>query len=229
MALIGYARVSTQDQNLARQISALKQAGVSKIFEEKISGKNSHRPRLNSMLDYIRDDDTVVVLSLDRLGRNSDDLTKIIQSIKDRGATLEILNLPSFKGISDPNLRNLLTNVILELYKYIAQEERESIKERQRQGIEIAKAQGKYHGKIREYSLDSPNRTKRFLYKKAVALLAQRDMGADITMRGIARELGISTSTLYRIREYAKEDKAKLQSDGISERRIYHRSTRTDG
>lgn len=89
MALIGYARVSTQDQNLARQISALKQAGVSKIFEEKISGKNSHRPRLNSMLDYIRDDDTVVVLSLDRLGRNSDDLTKIIQSIKDRGATRE--------------------------------------------------------------------------------------------------------------------------------------------
>jgi DNA invertase Pin-like site-specific DNA recombinase len=212
VALIGYARVSTRDQNLARQISALKQAGVSKIFEEKISGKNTKRPQLNAMLDYIRDDDTVVVLSLDRLGRNSDDLTKIIQNIKDRGATLEILNLPSFKGISDPNLRNLLTNVILELYKYIAQEERESIKDRQRQGIEIAKAQGKYHGKIREYSLDSPNRTKRYLYKRAVALMAQRDRGADITIRGIARELGISPSTLYRIKKYAQEDKESRKS-----------------
>ncbi|WP_034992667.1 recombinase family protein, partial [Liquorilactobacillus vini] len=139
MTKIGYARVSTRDQNLARQLEQLKSAGVTKIFQEKISGKDADRPQLQKMLNYLRDDDEVIVVSLDRLGRNSKDLTDIIEKIRRRGATLNVLNLPSFAGIKDPNLRNLITNIIVELYKYIAQEERETIRERQRQGIEIAK------------------------------------------------------------------------------------------
>lgn len=83
---------------------------------------------MQSTLDYIRDDDEVVVLSLDRLGRNSYDLTDIIETIRHRGAQLNVLNLPSFASIEDPNLRNLITTIIVELYKYIAQEERETIK-----------------------------------------------------------------------------------------------------
>ncbi|MDE3314218.1 recombinase family protein, partial [Lacticaseibacillus paracasei] len=132
---MGYARVSTRDQNLARQIEQLHDAGVNKIFQEKLSGKNADRPQLKAMLDYIRDDDEVVVLSLDRLGRNSHDLTDIIETIRHRGAQLNVLNLPSFASIEDPNLRNLITTIIVELYKYIAQEERETIKIRQQQGI----------------------------------------------------------------------------------------------
>lgn len=96
MAKIGYARVSTRDQNLARQIEQLHDASVNKIFQEKLSGKNADRPQLKAMLDYIRDDDEVVVLSLDRLGRNSHDLTDIIETIRHRGAQLNVLNLPSF-------------------------------------------------------------------------------------------------------------------------------------
>jgi DNA invertase Pin-like site-specific DNA recombinase len=123
MTKIGYARVSTREQNLARQIEQLQAAGVTKLFQEKLSGKNAARPQLQAMLDYLRDDDEVIVLSLDRLGRNSADLTEIMEAIRHKGATLNILNLPSFNSIEDPNLRNLITNIIIELYKYMAQEE----------------------------------------------------------------------------------------------------------
>ena len=209
MALIGYARVSTREQNLARQIEALKEAGATKIFQEKLSGKDTNRPKLKAMLNYIRDDDTVMVLALDRLGRNSEDLTQIIGAIKQRGATLDVLNLPSFDGVKDKNLRNLLTNLLLELYKYMAQEEREKIRERQAQGIAIAKRQGRYKGKVREYGPNAPNRTKRYIYNQAVKLLEEREAGASLTIRGIARQLGITAPTLYRIRDYAAEEKAK--------------------
>ncbi len=169
MTKIGYARVSTREQNLARQTEQLKAAGVTKLFQEKLSGKNAARPQLQAMLDHLRDDDEVIVLSLDRLGRNSSDLTEIMEAIRHKGATLNVLNLPSFNSIEDTNLRNLITNIIIELYKYMAQEERETIKVRQRQGIEIAKRQGKYHGKVREYGPHSPNRQKRYIYKEVLS------------------------------------------------------------
>ena len=208
MAKIGYARVSTRDQNLARQLKQLKRAGVTKVFQEKISGKDEERPQLQKMLNYLRDDDEVIVVSLDRLGRNSQDLTKIIEAIRHQGATLNVLNLPSFASIEDPNLRNLITNIIVELYKYMAQEERETIRERQRQGIEIAKKQGKYKGKVREYGPNSPNRQKRYIYQEACRLLEQKKAGkAELTKRQIARMLGIAPVTLYRIEKYQAEEK----------------------
>lgn len=210
MAKIGYARVSTRDQNLERQLKGLADAGVEKIFKEKISGKDTQRPQLQAMMQYIRDDDEVVILSLDRLGRNSRDLTDIIEQIRQKGAMLNVLNLPSFASIKDDNLRNLMTNIIIELYKYMAQEERETIKARQRQGIEIAKQQGKYKGHQREYSSDSSNRQKRYIYKEATRLLKEREEhlarqeGAS-TKRQIARMLGIAPVTLWRIEQYANE------------------------
>lgn len=156
MAKIGYARVSTRDQNLDRQIEALKNFKVDKLFFDKMSGATTKRPELQKMLNYIRDDDIVVVTELDRLGRNNQDLTKIMGAIKAKGATLDILNFPSLRGIEDPNLRQLMNNLILELYKYQAESERKRIKERQRQGIEIAKAEGRYHGRKPKYNRDSP-------------------------------------------------------------------------
>ncbi|WEV41296.1 recombinase family protein [Lactobacillus sp. ESL0681] len=195
---IGYARVSTQEQNLARQLDALKKAGVKKIFEEKISGKNMERPELKKMLDYIHEEDEVVVLSLDRLGRNSDDLTKIIEQIKQKGAVLNILSLPSFAGVSDPNLKNLLTNLVLEIYKYTAEEERKRIKERQQQGIALAKKRGAYKGGTRLYAPDSPNPQKRFIYTEVVKMLKQ-----EIPIAEIARTVGISRMQIYRIKDRA--------------------------
>ena len=145
MAKIGYARVSSKEQHLDRQLAALKD--VDKLFADKLSGANTNRPELQKMLAYIREGDIVLVTELDRLGRNNQDLTKIMNTIQNKGATLDVLNLPSMTGIADPNLRQLMTNLIIELYKYQAESERKRIIERQQQGIALAKQQGKYHGR----------------------------------------------------------------------------------
>ena len=145
MTKMGYARVSTTDQNLDRQLDQLKH--VDRLFQEAVSGVSKDRPQLKAMLDYIREGDIVVVTELERLGRNNQELTEVMNQIQTKGATLEVLNLPTLRGIEDDNLRRLLNNLILELYKYQAQAERERIKERQAQGIAIAKTQGKYQGR----------------------------------------------------------------------------------
>lgn len=119
---IGYARVSIKEQNLDRQLEAL--SHVSKLFSDKISGKTTERPQLKTMLEYIREGDIVVVTELDRLGRNSTDITTIMNDIQQKGATLEVLNLPSMNGIEDENLRRLINNLVIELYKYQAESER---------------------------------------------------------------------------------------------------------
>lgn len=194
---IGYARVSTSDQNLDRQIVTLKNSGAQKIFEEKISGKNIERPQLKALLDYIHDDDVVTVLSLDRLGRNSKDLTEVIDQIRRKGAVLDVLDLPTFAGVEDGNLRALLTNLVLEIYKYTAEEERRKILSRQRQGIKIAKKKGIYKGRKKEYS---PTGSKRFLYNDVVNGLKE---GKSIAQ--ISREVGIERIQVYRIRDYAKK------------------------
>ena len=82
------------------------------------------------MLDYLRDGDIVIVTELDRLGRNNKNLTEIMNAIQQKGATLEVLNLPSMTGIEDENLRRLINNLVIELYKYQAESERKRIKER---------------------------------------------------------------------------------------------------
>ena len=154
MSKIGYARVSTTDQKLDRQLELLKDCD--KIFCDKISGTTHKRPELQKMLEYIREDDIVVVAELDRLGRNNKDLTDIMYKIQNKGATIEVLNLPSLKGIEDTNLRRLINNLIIELYKYQAESEWKKIRERQQQGIEIAKSAGKYTGRKRLFSENDP-------------------------------------------------------------------------
>jgi len=143
---IGYARVSSLDQNIDRQIQVLKPQ-TTKIFTDKESGTSRKRQGLKELLDYIRTDDIVVVTELDRLSRNNEHLTEIMGIIQSKGATLEVLNFPSLLGIKDDNLRKLLNNLILEIIKYQAQAERDRIRERQRQGIELAKKRGRYKGR----------------------------------------------------------------------------------
>lgn len=190
MAKIGYARVSSTGQNLARQEELLEKAGATKIFKEKRSGaKIENRPKLIEMLDYIREKDTIIITELDRLGRSENDLTYIINTINEKGANLEILSLPSTQ-IADPALNKLVNNLILEIYKYIAQQEREKIRERQRQGIALAKKQGKYTGRKKKYTKDSPQLVQAF------KLL---DQGYSI--RKSAESTGINYQTL---RNYIK-------------------------
>ena len=187
MAKIGYARVSSKEQHLDRQLAALKD--VDKLFTDKLSGANTNRPELQKMLAYIREGDIVMVTELDRLGRNNHDLTKIMNSIQNKGATLDVLNLPSMTGIADPNLRQLMTNLIIELYKYQAESERKRIIERQQQGISLAKQQGKYHGRKPQYTQDDPRLLHAFkLYQNGMS---------DID---VSRNTGIKRTTFIRYR-----------------------------
>ena len=158
MAKIGYARVSSKEQNLDRQLQALE--SVSKVFSDKVSGATTERPQLQAMLDYIREGDIVVVAELDRLGRNNKDLTQIMNIIQQKGATLEVQNLPSMNGIEDDNLRRLINNLVIELYKYQAESERNRIKERQAQGIVLAKENGKFKGCLLYTSPSPRDRTR---------------------------------------------------------------------
>ena len=188
MTKIGYARVSSTDQNLDRQLEQMQDC--EKVFQEAVSGASKERYQLQALLQYIREGDIVAVTELERLGRNNQELTEIITAIQARGATLEVLNLPTLRGIEDDNLRRLLNNLILELYKYQAQAERERIKERQRQGIEIAKAQGKYQGRKALYTENDER------LQHAFDLYLQ-----GYTDRDVSKLTGISERTFRRYRE----------------------------
>lgn len=196
MAKIGYVRVSTKDQKFDRQHEKLKAEKVDLIFEDKLSGKDTNRPKFQELLKYIRKGDIVVVTELDRLGRNSGELTETMDTLKKKGVTVEILNLPSFKDIQDENLRQLLNNLILELYKYQAESERRSIRERQRQGIEIAKEKGVYKGRPTTYTHDAKDPQKRITYFKILEMLED---GSPI--KKISEETGVSRPTIYKIRK----------------------------
>lgn len=188
MAKIGYARVSSRDQKLDRQLEALQD--VSKLFSDKLSGQSTKRPQLQAMLDYIREGDIVIVTELDRLGRNNKDLTNIMNQIQQKGATLEVLNLPSMNGIEDENLRRLINNLVIEIYKYQAEADRKRIKERQKQGIAIAKEQGKFKGKPLKFKENDPRLQLAFkLYLE----------GATDTQ--VEKQTGISRRTFKRYRK----------------------------
>ena len=186
MAQIGNARVSSKEQNLERQIQTLE--GVSKVFSDKISGQSTERPQLKAMLDYLLEGDIVIVTELDRLGRNSKDLTSLMNQIQQKGATLEVLNLPSMNGIEDENLRRLINNLVIELYKYQAESERKRIRERQAQGIAIAKQKGLFKGRKPNYQINDP------LLQRAFELYQSK----EYTLKEIEQHTRIPISTLKR-------------------------------
>ena len=186
MTKVGYARVSSKEQNLDRQLEALQ--SVSKVFSDKASGQSTERPQLQAMLDYLREGDIVIVTELDRLGRNNKDLTEIMNAIQQKGATLEVLNLPSMNGIEDENLRRLINNLVVELYKYQAESERKRIKERQAQGIELAKKKGRFTGRKSTFQKDDP------LLQRAFNLYQSK----EYTLKEIEHHTKIPVSTLKR-------------------------------
>ena len=186
--IFGYARVSSKEQNLDRQLEALDY--VSRVFSDKVRGQSTERPQLKAMLEYIREGDIVVVTELDRLGRNNSDLTTIMNEIQQKGATLEVLNLPSMNGITDENLRRLINNLVIELYKYQAEAERKKIKERQQQGIKIAKDKGKFQGGKRKFQENDPRLNLAFeLYLKGH------------TDKEVEEQTGINRRTFRRYRQ----------------------------
>lgn len=194
---VGYARVSTTDQNLDRQIEALEQAGAEKIFQEKMSGKSmTERLELQKALQFLREKDTLIVESLDRLGRNYDDIVQTVQKLDQKEVGLIVLNLPILnQEMGDPNLQKLIRNMIVQLLSWTAQNEREEIKRKQRQGIEIAKRKGHYKGRPVKYSAEAKNPRDRMIYHVIVNKLKQEE-----PIKKIAEETGVTRNTVYRIK-----------------------------
>ena len=146
--LIGYCRVSTRDQDLTRQIESLKEYGCEKIYSDKATGKNFNRPEYTKLKDALRKGDTLVVHEFDRLGRNKKLTLKELQYFKDNGIRLVALNLPTTQMDTKDNLMlETINNIVIELYTMMAQQEIETREKRQREGIDIALANGVKFGR----------------------------------------------------------------------------------
>ena len=137
---IGYIRVSTEEQNPARQQALLRELGVDEIFLDKASGKNTSRPELQHMLDYVRKGDTVIVESISRFARNTRDLLELVEQLT--ANEVQFVSKKEAIDTTTPTGKFMLT-----VFAAMAELEREYILQRQREGIAIAKAQGKYHGR----------------------------------------------------------------------------------
>ena len=174
---IGYVRVSSFDQNPERQ---LEQIQVDKVFTDKASGKDTRRPELERLLAFVREGDTVVVHSMDRLARNLDDLRRLVQGLTQRGVRIEFLKEHlTFTGEDSP-----MANLMLSVMGAFAEFERALIRERQREGIALAKQRGAYRGR------------KKALSPEQVAELRQRAAAGEQKAK-LAREFGVSRETLY--------------------------------
>lgn len=182
---IAYIRVSTVGQNEARQREALERYGIDKWFVEKASGKNTNRPKLQEMLDYIREDDTIYVEEFSRLGRSTADLLDTVQRIENAGAKFVSLK-ENFDTITPAG------KLQMTMMAAIAEFERSMILEKQREGIAIAKREGKYKGRK---AVSVPN----------IGTYYDKYMRRKGTKVSIAHELGISRTTLDKLfREYER-------------------------
>jgi DNA invertase Pin-like site-specific DNA recombinase len=175
---IGYKRVSTIEQNTARQLDGV---AVGKVFEDKASGKDTARPQLQAALEFCRQGDTLVVHSMDRLARNLGDLRLLVDKLTAKGIAVEFIKEHlTFTGEDSP-----MSNLLLSMLGAVAEFERALLLERQREGIAIAKAEGKYKGR------------KRTLSAAKTRELINRATAGDVSKTALAKEYGVSRETLY--------------------------------
>ena len=174
---IGYVRVSSFDQNPERQLENI---SLNKVFTDKASGKDTKRPELEALLAFAREGDTVVVHSMDRLARNLDDLRRLVQMLTKRGIRIEFVK----EGLHFTGEDSPMANLLLSVMGAFAEFERALIRERQREGIALAKKRGAYRGRKKALSLEQ------------VAALRQRAAAGE-QKAALAREFGISRETLY--------------------------------
>lgn len=178
--IVGYIRVSTVDQNLARQEETMQEYNVEKIYSEKISAKNKNRPQLKAMLDYVREGDTIVVHDFSRLARNTKDLLEIVELLESKNVKLKS------KG-DDIDTSSPVGKFMLTIIGAVAELERANILERQKEGIAIAKEQGKFKGK-QVKNIDET------LYNELYTQYKNR----EITKIQFAQALNVSRPTLDR-------------------------------
>lgn len=189
MANVAYIRVSSEDQNTARQEVLFKDYDIDKYYIEKVSGKNiKDRPELQKMMEYVREGDIVYVESISRFGRSLQDLLTLINQLNEKGV--------QFKSLKEGDIDTTTPTgkLVFSIFASLAEFERETIRQRQAEGIAIAKANGKYKGKIKK---DVDPVKFKSLYEKWQA--------SEIKKKYMAKKLGISIATLdRRIAEYRK-------------------------
>lgn len=175
--MIGYIRVSTVDQNTQRQLEGIL---LDRVFEDKASGKDTKRPALRDLLQFVREGDTVIVHSMDRLARNLDDLRRIVKELTQKGVKVKFIKESlTFTGEDSP-----MSNLLLSVMGAFAEFERALIRERQMEGIALAKKNGKYKGR------------KKALTPDQMSMLRQRIANGDKKAE-LAREFKVSRETLY--------------------------------
>ena len=174
---IGYVRVSSVEQNTDRQLEGLE---LARTFTDKASGKDTQRPELEQLLKFVREGDTVVVHSMDRLARNLDDLRRLVADLTKRGVKIQFVKESlTFTGEDSP-----MSNLLLSVMGAFAEFERALIRERQREGVALAKQRGAYKGR------------KKTLSSQDVDVVKKR-IEAGETKAKVARDLGLSRETLY--------------------------------
>lgn len=176
--IFGYARVSTQDQNLDLQLDALKQYGSARIFEEKMTGTKRERPQLEELLRYLRDGDTVVVWKLDRIGRSMKDLMELVNGFHDHG-----VNFVSLKENIDTTTAT--GKLIFHIFASLSEFERDMLSERTKAGLQSARARGRKGGR--------PSKG-----KDKVALALKMYDSKQYSVTEIVDATGISKTSLYR-------------------------------
>ena len=179
MSNVAYVRVSTEEQNEARQKEALAAHGIDKWFEEKASGKNTDRPEFQKMLDWVREGDTIYIHDLSRIARSTKDLLDLLDVLREKGVALvsdkESIDTSTATG-------KLLVTMVAAINEF----ERANLLERQREGIAIAKREGKYKGRKAVTVPDLPRHYERYQRR-------------EVSKAALARELGISRPTLDKL------------------------------
>src|SRR5699024_4507898 len=210
--IIGYARVSTKDQNLDRQIKELESFGCEKIFTEKHSGKNfKDRTVYHEMSNKLRFYDVLVIHDLSRLGRNKEEIKNEWKSLTDDEIDIVVLNMPILNTTQYKDLEGvgqLVSDIVFNLLSWLVEEERNRIKQAQQEGIEIAKEKGKYKGRKRKknkerkkkYNKDTIRKDK-LIYYQIVKILIK-----DNSVIDIHNKKGVARNTNYRIRKEYKND-----------------------
>ena len=176
---VGYIRISTTDQNTARQEVLMEELGVEQVFIDRMSGKNTNRPELKRMMDFVRQGDTVIVESISRFARNTRDLLDLVEQLTAKGT--EFLSRKEAIDTTTPSGRFMLT-----VFGAIAELERDYILQRQQGGIAIAKAQGKYTGRKPKHHPDAERVLKKWRTGEMTAVAAMK-------------MLNVSKSTFYRL------------------------------
>lgn len=183
---IGYARVSTKEQNLSMQMDALEKEGCKQIFQEKISGAKADRPELRKMIDQLRAGDLIITWKLDRMGRSLRDLVNLMNEIQEKGAGLKSLH----DSIDTSTPQGKLT---FHLFASLAEFERDIIRERTKAGLEAARARGRKGGRPKGLSKEAKDKA-----MIAETLYTQ----GEKSITEICKHLNIARSTLYKYLRY---------------------------